>query len=210
MSDERLLSEALRAHAAGGVSTPRPDTPAPPTGSPGTGTGSDGTPSSGRRRFRPLGRVRRPGQPAQAATEQTPTDPAPPDRPRTDQQRADPQRTDQQRTDQPAARSDVPSPRSGAPGLAPPGYARGPILPAPPTTPVRQGPTSGGFGVAGPARPGPPARPAAVRPASPDAGASAGYVAWSAATVTWWSLVAVLAGGVVGGAVGVLSLLLPA
>jgi hypothetical protein len=35
-------------------------------------------------------------------------------------------------------------------------------------------------------------------------------VAWSAATVTWWSLVAVLAGGVVGGAVGVLSLLLPA
>jgi hypothetical protein len=35
-------------------------------------------------------------------------------------------------------------------------------------------------------------------------------VAWSAATVTWWSLVAVLGGGVVGGAVGVLSLLLPA
>jgi hypothetical protein len=37
-----------------------------------------------------------------------------------------------------------------------------------------------------------------------------GYVPWSAVTVTWWSLVAVLAGGVVGGAVGVLSLLLPA
>jgi hypothetical protein len=38
----------------------------------------------------------------------------------------------------------------------------------------------------------------------------AGYVPWSATTVTWWSAVAVLAGGVVGGAIGVLSLLLPA
>jgi hypothetical protein len=37
-----------------------------------------------------------------------------------------------------------------------------------------------------------------------------GYVPWSAATVAWWSLVALLAGGVVGGAIGVLSLLLPA
>jgi hypothetical protein len=40
--------------------------------------------------------------------------------------------------------------------------------------------------------------------------AGAGYVPWSAVTVTWWSLVGLLAGGVVGGAIGVLSLLLPA
>ena len=33
MDDERLLSEALRAHAAGGVSTPRP---VPPSATPAT------------------------------------------------------------------------------------------------------------------------------------------------------------------------------
>ena len=174
MSDERLLSEALRAQAAGGVSTPRADTPAPPGGIPGT----DGPPSSGRRRFRPLGRVRRPEQPAPA--------------------------------EQDRVRPDVPSPRSGAPGHPPPGYARTPMPPAPPTAPVRPGPTSGGFGAGGgPARTGPTARPA-PRSTPLDAGAGTGYVAWSAVTVTWWSLVAILAGGVVGGAIGVLSLLLPA
>ena len=204
MSDERLLSEALRAHAAGGVSTPRADAPAPSTGSPGTETGSEGPPS-GRRRFRPLGRVRRPEQPAPGPADQPPPEQAPSDRPR-----PDPQRPDPQRADLPAARADVPSPRSGGPGLPPPGYARGPVLPAPPTTPVRPGPPAGGFGVAGPARPGPIARPGAPRPTPTDAGASSGYMAWSAPTVTWWSLVAILAGGVVGGAVGVLSLLLPA
>ena len=84
--------------------------------------------------------------------------------------------------------------------------------PAPPTAPVRPGPTSGGFGVAGqPLRgQGPAGRPGSPRPPAPDTGTSAGYVPWSAVTVTWWSLVAVLAGGVVGGAIGVLSLLLPA
>ena len=206
MSDERLLSEALRAHAAGGVSTPRADASAPPAGSPGTDVGSEGPPS-GRRRFRPLGRVRRPEQPAPA--DRAPTEQAPSDRPRPDPQRADPQRADPQRADPPTARTDVPSPRSGGPGLPPPGYARGPVLPAPPTTPVRPGPASGGFGAAGPTRPGPTGRPGTPRPVPADAGAS-GSVAWSAVTVTWWSLVAILAGGVVGGAVGVLSLLLPA
>ena len=196
MSDERLLSEALRAQAAGGVSTPRVDQSAPPAGPPATDAGSDGPPATGRRRFRPLGRVRHPEQPEQN---------------RPDQTSADQPRTEQSRTEQPAPerapRPDVPSPRSGAPGLPPPGYARGPMLPGPPTAPVRPGPTSGGFGAAGPVRA--PGRPGGPRPTPPSTGASAGYVPWSAVTVTWWTLVAILAGGVIGGAIGVLSLLLP-
>jgi hypothetical protein len=200
MSDERLLSEALRAQAAGGVSTPRADQSAPLAGPPATDAGPDGPPASGRRRFRPLGRVRHPEQPEQTRPEQTSAD-----QPRTEQSRIDhpaPER---------ATRSDVPSPRSGAPGLPPPGYARGPMLPGPPTAPVRQGPASGGFGAAGPVRaPGPTGRPGGLRPTPPGTGSPAGYVPWSAVTVTWWTLVAILAGGVVGGAIGVLSLLLPA
>jgi hypothetical protein len=166
MSDERLLSEALRAHAAGGVSTPRTDPP--PSGTPSE---QDDQGSAGRRRrFRPLGRVKRAEAPQ----------PAP-------------------------ARPDVPSPRTGGPGLPPPGYARGPMPPAPPTTPVRTGPVGA---PTGPGRPyGPAPRPPAPPPPAP--AAPEGYVPWSAATVTWWSAVAVLAGGVVGGGIGVLSLLLP-
>ena len=201
MSDERLLSEALRAQAAGGVSTPRVDQSAPPAGPPATDAGSDGPPATGRRRFRPLGRVRHP--------EQTSAD-----QPRTEQARTEQSRTEQSRAEHPAPerapRPDVPSPRSGAPGLPPPGYARGPMLPGPPTAPVRPGPASGGFGAAGPLRaPGPTGPPGGPRPAPSSTGASAGYVPWSAVTVTWWTLVAILAGGVVGGAIGVLSLLLP-
>jgi hypothetical protein len=187
MSDERLLSEALRAHAAGGVSTPRTDAPSPPSGSPAPGDADEQT--GRRRRFRPLGRSKRTGTaPGTAAPH-----PEPP--------RPDPQRPD------------VPAPRSGGPGLPPPAYARGPLPPAPPTAPVRSGPSSAPFGApTGPARPyGPAPRPSAPPPQGPSRGiAPEGYVPWSAATVTWWSAVAVLAGGVVGGAMGVLSLLLPA
>jgi hypothetical protein len=87
--------------------------------------------------------------------------------------------------------------------------------PAPPTAPVRSGPSSAPFGTpTGPARPyGPASRPTAPprpAPAGVTAAPAEGYVPWSAATVTWWSAVAVLAGGVVGGGIGVLSLLLPA
>jgi hypothetical protein len=185
MSDERLLSEALRAHAAGGVSTPRVE-PSPTT--PGQGSGQGDEPPAGRRRFRPLGRVRRPGQsPEQAGAEQAGAE----------QARAE------QAPVEPAPRPDVPAPRSGV--LPPPGYPRGPMPPAPPTTPVRTGPMPsgpGGYGYGPPPRPA--ARPAAANTAPP------GYVPWSAVTVTWWSVVAILAGGVVGGAIGVLSLLLPA
>jgi hypothetical protein len=206
MSDERLLSEALRAHAAGGVSTPRADPSAPPAGPPATDAGSDGPPASGRRRFRPLGRVRHPEQPEQNRPDQTSAD-----QPRTEQSRTGQSRTEQPRTEHPAPerapRPDVPSPRSGGPGLPPPGYARGPMLPGPPTAPVRPGPTSGGFGAAGPVRA--PGRPGGPRPTPLSTGASAGYVPWSVVTVTWWTLVAILAGGVIGGAIGVLSLLLP-
>jgi hypothetical protein len=78
--------------------------------------------------------------------------------------------------------------------------------PAPPTTPVRTAPAPGapgpGYGYG-------PLPPPAARPA-PAGAAPTGYVPWSAVTVAWWSAVAVLAGGVVGGAIGVLSLLLPA
>jgi hypothetical protein len=206
MSDERLLSEALRAHAAGGVSTPRVDTPAAPDGAPASDTGSGGQPA-GRRRFRPLGRVRGREQAARDAAESTQPDQDPADRSRGTAVPARP------RPDGPTgSRADVPAPRSGGPGLPPPGFARGPVPPAPPTAPVRPGPTSGGFGaVGGPGRgPGPAGRSGAARPAPVGAGTPAGYVPWSTVTVTWWSLVAVLAGAVVGGAIGVLSLLLPA
>ena len=83
--------------------------------------------------------------------------------------------------------------------------------PAPPTAPVRPAP-SGGFGPpAGSAHAyGAPARPGTPRSAPPATAPPTGYVPWSLATVSWWSLVALLAGGVVGGAIGVLSLLLPA
>ena len=214
MSDERLLSEALRAHAAGGVSTPRVE-PSPTT--PGQGSGEPGDePAAGRRRFRPLGRVRRPeqaadqGRPDQARPDQARPDQARPDQARPDQARPDQARPDQARAEQvpvePVPRPDVPAPRSGA--LPPPGYARGPMPPAPPTTPVRTGPGPNAVGPGGSAYGyGPPPRPAA-RPA-PTSTPPAGYVPWSAVTVTWWSVVAVLAGGVVGGAIGVLSLLLP-
>lgn len=185
MSDERLLSEALRAHAAGGVSTPRTDAPSPPSGSPAPGSGGQDEQAGRRRRFRPLGRVKR---------AETPQD--------------DPATTRHE-----SARPDVPAPRSGGPGLPPPAYPRGPMPPAPPTAPVRSGPSSVPFRAqTGPARPyGPASRPIAPpRPAPAGVAVSEGYVAWSAVTVTWWSAVAVLAGGVVGGAIGVLSLLLPA
>jgi hypothetical protein len=216
MSDERLLSEALRAQAAGGVSTPRADPSAPPAGPPATDAGSDGPSASGRRRFRPLGRVRHPEQPElnrpdQTSADQPRTGQSRTEQSHTEQQRTEQSRTEQSRTEHPAPerapRPDVPSPRSGAPGLPPPGYARGPMLPGPPTVPVRPGPTSGGFGAAGPVRA--PGRPGGPHPTPPSTGASAGYVPWSAVTVTWWTLVAILAGGVIGGAIGVLSLLLP-
>lgn len=188
MDDERLLSEALRAHAAGGVSTPRPAPAADPSGSPAPGDADD---TSRRRRFRPLGRARRAPDAGDAPTT---VHPAPALGPRTDVPRGIP-------------RSDVPAPRSGGPAAPPPGprpsHPPAARLPAP----ARPAPSSGSFGVPTGAY-GPP--PGSPRPPLPAAPSAEGPGAWDAATVAWWGAVALLAGGSVGSAVAVLSLLLPA
>lgn len=194
MDDERLLSEALRAHAAGGVSTPRPAPSTAPSGTPVTGDAED---TARRRRFRPLGRARRAPDGADAPTT---VHPAPPRGPRPDVHRPD------------VHRSDVPAPRSGGPVTPPPGPR--PSHPPAPHSPAdrrpvpgRPGPSSGTFGV--PTGPyGPP--PGGVRPAVPAAPPTEGPGTWDTATVAWWGAVALLAGGSVGSAVAVLSLLLPA
>ena len=189
MDDERLLSEALRAHAAGGVSTPRPAPATAPSGTPVSGDVED---TAKRRRFRPLGRARRTPDGADAPTT---VQPAPGRGPRPD-----------------VHRSDVPSPRSGGPVTPPPGPrpSHPPLPHSPagrPAVPGRPGPSSGPFGV--PTGPyGPP--PGGARPPAPTVPPTEGPGAWDTATVAWWGAVALLAGGSVGSAVAVLSLLLPA
>ncbi|MEJ2869751.1 hypothetical protein WCD74_18430 [Actinomycetospora sp. OC33-EN08] len=175
MDDERLLSEALRAHAAGGVSTPRA---VPPTSeSPGQ---APADPAGGRsRRFRPLGRRKHQDAPADPPTTRSPV------------------------------RADVPAPRSGSTAFPPPGARPGPPRPAyPPQGPAgaRPGPPSGPFS----AHAAYSAYPQGPRPAPVAAPPVDGPGTWSAATVTWWAVVSLLAGGSVGAAIGVLSLLLPA
>ncbi|MFC5060807.1 hypothetical protein [Actinomycetospora atypica] len=189
MDDERLLSEALRAHAAGGVSTPRPAPAADPSATPASGDAED---PSKRRRFRPLGRARRAPDTTDAPTTVQPA----------------PLRGTHTDTPRPGIpRSDVPAPRSGGPAAPPPG-AR-PVHPPAARLPApgRPGPSSGPDGVPTGAY-GPP--PGGGRPAGPPATAPEGPGAWDAATVAWWGAVALLAGGSVGSAVAVLSLLLPA
>lgn len=167
MDDERLLSEALRAHAAGGVSTPRAVPPSePPTAAPATDA-----PAERSRRFRPLGR-RKTADPAPVPTTAGQT-----------------------------VRADVPAPRSGSlapppPSGAPLGVRHAPPRPAPPYG----GPRPGHVPAHGPY---PPVPPPAVTPAQ-------GPGTWNASTVAWWGAVSLLAGGTVGAAIGVLSLLLPA
>lgn len=188
MDDERLLSEALRAHAAGGVSTPRPAPAADPSGTPVTGGAED---TSRRRRFRPLGRVRRAPRDADAPTT---LQPAPPRGARTGVPRGIP-------------RSDVPAPRSGGPAAPPPGPR--PVHPPAARLPAqaRPAPSSGPFGVPT----GPYGRPpTGALPPAPTAPPAEGPGARDVATVAWWGAVALLAGGSVGSAVAVLSLLLPA
>ncbi|GLZ51166.1 hypothetical protein [Actinomycetospora sp. NBRC 106378] len=167
MDDERLLSEALRAHAAGGVSTPRAVPPSePPTATPATDAPADRP-----RRFRPLGR----------------------------RKTADPGPTTGERT----VRADVPAPRSGSLAPPPPGVPLG-VRPAPPRpVPPYGGPRQGPPAAHGPYPSGPPVPPRAVTPAQ-------GPGTWNASTVAWWGAVSLLAGGTVGAAIGVLSLLLPA
>lgn len=173
MDDERLLSEALRAQAAGGVSTPRavPPTPEPPA------PASPAAPDGRSRRFRPLGRRR---------TEDTPAT-----------------RITPAATGSAAVRTDVPAPRSGGIAAPPPGARPAPPRPGQPYGGPRQGPPSGPVPAYRPYPAAPPAPPRAVAPPE-------GPGTWNASTVAWWGLVSLLAGGTVGAAIGVLSLLLPA
>ncbi|MDL5155066.1 hypothetical protein [Actinomycetospora termitidis] len=181
MDDERLLSEALRAHAAGGVSTPRGVPPtSEPAAPPATGSGP-----AKPRRFRPLGRRR--SAPDAGAPESA----------------AAPQGAEPPTTRSPA-RPDVPAPRSGSTAFPPPGPRPVPPRPAPPMPAgARQGPPSGPVHAYG-------AYPQGARPGPAPAPPVDGPGTWSAGTVAWWGLVSLLAGGSVGAAIGVLSLLLPA
>ncbi|WP_026204195.1 hypothetical protein [Actinomycetospora chiangmaiensis] len=167
MDDERLLSEALRAQAAGGVSTPRPvpPRPEPPTAA------SPEAPTGRSRRFRPLGRRR---------TETAPTPPAP--------------------ASGSTIRADVPAPRSGG-AAAPPGARPAPARPPYGAPPL--GPSSGPLPAYRPYTAGRPVPPRTVAPTE-------GPGTWSVSTIAWWGVVSLLAGGTVGAAIGVLSLLLPA
>ncbi|MCD2186257.1 hypothetical protein [Actinomycetospora soli] len=165
MDDERLLSEALRAHAAGGVSTPRA---VPPSDPPATAPASAAPARP--RRFRPLGR-RRPDAPASGTGPST-------------------------------VRADVPAPRTSGVAAPPPGRPLA-AHPGPPPGGPRQGPPSGPVPAYGPYTAGPAYPPRAVAPVE-------GPGTWTKGTVAWWGLVSLLAGGTVGAAIGVLSLLLPA
>lgn len=196
MDDERLLSEALRAHAAGGVSSPGTPNATPPGPAE---DGSSGSASRLRDRFRPLGRKR--GETAEAApatvahptsAAQPPAQPTPPP--------AGPYPTPA-RGAPPMPR---PAPRPGAherpwqQGARLPGAGR-PVPPLP-TGPVTRPP---GPGVPHP-RPAPTGAGPAVPP-SPDADDPA---PWTPARIAWWSGVALLGGAIAGAlaAVGTLGL----
>jgi hypothetical protein len=200
MDDERLLSEALRAHAAGGVSSPG-GTPNAPQQTPGDGAPEAGADAGGSRlrdRFRPLGRKRAddpapetvahptPGAPYPGVAGNTARNGPPIGRPAPRPGPATTDRPWQQGGPRPAARP------AQAP---PPGYAPAPGVPHPRTAP---GPQPGGVGTGGP---GPAAPPLADR----DAGDRA---PWTPARIAWWSGMALLAGAVAGAlaAVGTLGL----
>lgn len=185
MDDERLLAEALRAHAAGGVSTPpgvrgpgapaeraaRPDDAAAPAASRWPSrfrpapTGTDAT--SG-------GTVVPPGASAPVAPPPGPGSPVAP--------------------------GPLVTPVNGPRPVTPPRAWTGPAtasggrpVPVPPP----------GY----PSRPGVPGPPAPVGPPAPPADAAPRP--WTATRVAWWSGVALLGGAVAGSAGAVVTLLLP-
>ena len=209
MDDERLLAEALRAHAAGGVSSPgggpAPGAPAPPDGQAGSGA------SRLRDRFRPLGRRRGAESAGPTETHARPTGAA--------------------AVPSAAPPSAVPFPAAAATrGGPPPGVRPGPPASAVPARPWPQtGPRPasrpappvppGGPGV----RPGPPGvpypRPAPATGATtvtptgagrpPGADRSADGTEWTTARVAWWSGIALLAGAIAGALTAVGTLALP-
>jgi hypothetical protein len=223
MDDERLLAEALRAHAAGGVSTPG-GTAGPAAGETAPGPASDVSPSGGSRlrdRFRPLARAKRGGPDGATETTARP-DPSPGPGPTGP---AGPARPGGPPTAVTGPGPGAPFGATGSPGVPPPGGRPAP-RPAP-RTPERPWPQAG---ARPPGRPGPPlptgpvTRPGAPgvphpRPApgtgatgavpTPGPGADAtGPTPWTTARIAWWSGMALLAGGVVGAlaAVGTLGL----
>jgi hypothetical protein len=202
MDDERLLSEALRAHAAGGVSSPgsSPAAPVPGASAPAdAGAGS----SRLRDRFRPLGRRR--GGDAPDAEDVTALSARPTAAP-------------------PAA----PFPPAATRGAPPPAGRPGPPVSA---VPARPWPQTGPRPAARPPGPpaGPPPRPGApgvpqqrhapvtgattVTPTGagrpPGADRGAGATGWTPARIAWWSAVALLGGAIAGALTAVGTLALP-
>ncbi|MEJ2862670.1 hypothetical protein [Actinomycetospora flava] len=196
MDDERLLSEALRAHAAGGVSSP--GTPNAPAAPPDRAEEPAGSGSRLRDRFRPLGRKR--GETADPAPE-TVAHPTPSAQPSA--QPAPGPYPAPPRGGPPMAR---PAPRPGAndrpwqQGAPPPGGRPGPL----PTGPVPRPP---GPGVPHP-RPAPGATGAGPSVPPPTPGEADGPAPWTPARIAWWSGVALLGGAIAGAlaAVGTLGL----
>ncbi|GAA4773467.1 hypothetical protein GCM10023200_02330 [Actinomycetospora chlora] len=221
MDDERLLAEALRAHAAGGVSvpggTPSEEGERPPASGPADpGSGAEAAPTGSRLRdrFRPLGRGKK-GDTAETAeapegiTETTPRpDPRPGPAPgplRT----AGPPGPGSPYT--PTGRGPAAPPRPGPRPAPGPGTPERPWPQAGPRPPARPVPPTGPV-----ARPGAPHVPH-PRPATGGTGASRtapppapgdGPRPWTGARIAWWSGVALLAGAVAGAlaAVGTLGL----
>ncbi|WP_433784240.1 hypothetical protein ACQPX6_28965 [Actinomycetospora sp. CA-101289] len=201
MDDERLLAEALRAQAAGGVSTPGvPSDTARPAG-PTTGAAPEAAgPSRLRDRFRPLARSRRqgdgdtplPGGPAIPAEPATRRTPAPPTAP-----------TSTGRGAPSVGAPPVPRPAPGTPERPwPQAGPRPPVRPVP-GRPLPTGPVAhpGAAGVPHPRQHPTGATPAAPAPADP--------TAWTPARIAWWSGVALLAGAVAGALAAVGTLALP-
>jgi hypothetical protein len=203
MDDERLLSEALRAHAAGGVSSPGSGPAAPTPGAPAPSDTASGS-ARLRDRFRPLGRRRGADTPdAEDVTALSARPSATPPFPAAT--RGAPP---------PGTRPGPPAPTGPAPtGPAPAGPARPwPQTGARPTSrpPV---PPTGPMG-----RPGvPQQRPAPVtgattvtptgagRPVADQGGATE----WTPARIAWWSAVALLGGAIAGALTAVGTLALP-
>ncbi|MHC1557951.1 hypothetical protein ACR9E3_03295 [Actinomycetospora sp. C-140] len=226
MDDERLLAEALRAHAAGGVSSPGGTSTPPSTEQTDEEADADSGGSRLRDRFRPLTRNRKGADeagrgPEDAASDVTQTtarpDPSvvPPAPPRPTGPTPAP--------GFPAAGRPGPSPARPAPRPAAgtaagtagtagtgerPWPRTGPPQPARPGPPVGPGPRPGTANVPHP-RPAPGAGPTGAIPAARPGGTDRDAPApWTPARIAWWSGMALLAGAVAGAlaAVGTLGL----
>ncbi|GLZ46017.1 hypothetical protein Acsp06_22020 [Actinomycetospora sp. NBRC 106375] len=213
MDDERLLAEALRAHAAGGVSSPGGTSTPPSAEQTAEDTGADSGGSRLRDRFRPLTRNRKAEEAdLDAASDVTQTtarpDPSvvPPAPPRPTGPTPAPGFPATGRPGPPPAR---PAPRPTAVTGERPWPRTGPPQPARPGPPVPSGPVARP-GMANVPHPRPaPAGPTGAIPAARPVGTDRDVPApWTPARIAWWSGMALLAGAVAGAlaAVGTLGL----